>query len=351
MKTGMTIQDVAAEVARQSEEKADYVADTRLLSFASDNGRSEIALDHPTGGLVVAGVRDHAHGQIAARLKVPKPYYDRMRNDAPGLLDANVNHWFQNQPEERMLRTLDGELRGFVSDSYRRLDNDDLMRMLLPVLGEVEEIEFKSAQITETRLYIKAVLPRFEAEVKVGQPMQYGILIRNSEVGHGSLMIAPTTYVLECTNGMTFEKFGTKKYHVGRSVESEESSYRIFRDETVEADDRAFWMKAQDALRASLTETVFNQLLHASREALGMTVEDAPPVAVEALAKKAGLTEGESGDILTHLIEGGDLSAWGYANAVTRTAQDAESYERASELERLGGRMVEEPRELLAVAA
>jgi hypothetical protein len=40
--------------------------------------------------------------------------------------------------------------------------------------------------------------------------------------------------------------------------------------------------------------------------------------------------------VLTHLIEGGDLSQYGLMNAVTRTAEDAQSYDRASELEAAG---------------
>jgi len=34
--------------------------------------------------------------------------------------------------------------------------------------------------------------------------------------------------------------------------------------------------------------------------------------------------------LLRHLIEGGDLSQYGLINAVTRTAEDAKFYDRAS---------------------
>ena len=50
-------------------------------------------------------------------------------------------------------------------------------------------------------------------------------------------------------------------------------------------------------------------------------------------AKHFGLNQNESGSVLTHLIQGGDLSAYGLLNAMTRTAQDLESYDRATELE------------------
>ena len=40
--------------------------------------------------------------------------------------------------------------------------------------------------------------------------------------------------------------------------------------------------------------------------------------------------------VLQHLIEGGDLTLYGLANAVTRYSQDVENYDRASKLEEIG---------------
>jgi len=46
------------------------------------------------------------------------------------------------------------------------------------------------------------------------------------------------------------------------------------------------------------------------------------------------------------------LSAWGLANAVTRTAEDAADYNRATELEAAGGRVIELPApDWMAIAA
>jgi hypothetical protein len=39
----------------------------------------------------------------------------------------------------------------------------------------------------------------------------------------------------------------------------------------------------------------------------------------------------------------GGVSAWGLANAVTRKAEDATDYDRATELEAAGGRVIELP--------
>lgn len=80
-------------------------------------------LKYVANGICVSqsAVTDHAHGQIAQRLDIPAKYYNRMRSEAPALLAANVNNWFQEQPERRMIRTLDGKARAFLSDRYRRV--------------------------------------------------------------------------------------------------------------------------------------------------------------------------------------------------------------------------------------
>lgn len=64
---------------------------------------------------------------------------------------------------------------------------------------------------------------------------------------------------------------------------------------------------------------------------------------VEVTAKRLALSEGEKSGVLRHLIQGGDLSRWGLANAVTRAAADFDEYDRASELEAFGGRVIEMP--------
>ena len=60
-----------------------------------------------------------------------------MRKEAPEPLATNVNEWFHNKPERRMIRTLDGQARAFLSDRYRRLDNYDLASTVLPILIEI----------------------------------------------------------------------------------------------------------------------------------------------------------------------------------------------------------------------
>jgi hypothetical protein len=96
----------------------------------------------------------------------------------------------------------------------------------------------------------------------------------------------------------------------------------------------------------------FNARLDQYREASKRPIEADPVKVVEATARRLTLTDGEKTSVLQHLIRGGDLSAWGLANAVTRTAEDVPDYDRSTELEAAGGRVIElAPADWRALAA
>jgi hypothetical protein len=341
MKVGMPLTELAAELHRQAESKRDYLADTRAIRLEPTPGESAPVIMHGVnGGLAL---RPTAHAQLAAAVGIPKPYYDRMLADAPDLLAANVNRWLTAQPVRKLVRTLDGAARAILSDSYRPLDNFDLAEAVLPTLVGVEA-EVVSCDVTDARFYLKAVTKRVEGEVKPGDVIRAGLVVSNSEIGHGALRVEALDYRLVCTNGMIREA-AVRKAHLGRSgtrgTDAIEDAREYFRDETRAADDRAFFLKVADAVRSMFDPVRFAARLDQYRDASARRIEVDPIRVVDATAKRLALTDGEKTSVLQHLIRGGDLSAWGLANAVTRTADDAADYDRATELEAAGGRVIE----------
>ena len=91
-----------------------------------------------------------------------------MRTDYPAFLDKNINCWLMKNPERRMLRILDGKLRIFLSDRYRRMDNMELMDHVLLIIAEIKGCEIISCDITETRLYLKVLNKTIKAELVLG---------------------------------------------------------------------------------------------------------------------------------------------------------------------------------------
>ncbi|WP_207804916.1 hypothetical protein, partial [Rhodopseudomonas palustris] len=121
MKQGRSITQLAQELERQRFARRDYLSDTRNLEITTSMGVSKLILNVGTNTETFI-IHDLAHKQIADRLQIPQRYYNKMRIEYPDLLDNNINSWFSKTPERRMIRTLDGNVRAFLSDSYRRLD-------------------------------------------------------------------------------------------------------------------------------------------------------------------------------------------------------------------------------------
>jgi hypothetical protein len=66
-----------------------------------------------------------------------------------------------------------------------------------------------------------------------------------------------------------------------------------------------------------------------------------PVKTVEVLANRYTLNDTERAGVLRQLIIEGDLSGYGLVNAVTHYSQDVEDYDRATEFEALGGKLIE----------
>lgn len=339
MKQGRNILELVRELERQRAQRRDYIADTRTLLVKTEDGVTKLELQMPDIEDTFI-INDLTHRQIAERLQIPQKYYNKMRMEYPDLLDYNINRWFQKEPASRMLRTLDGNVRAFLSDRYRRLDNLELADAVLPIIQDMRGADIASCQITETHLFIKVINKTMKAEIGVGDVVQAGFVISNSEVGLGSLKVEPLIYRLICKNGMIVKDFAQRRYHIGRQVESDDAAYEIFSDETLAQDDKAFFMKVQDTVRTAVDEAKFQLSVDKMKSAKEVSTGDDPVKTVELLADRYVLNQNERGSILRHFIMAGDNSQYGLINAVTRVSQDADDYGRATELERLGGELL-----------
>lgn len=352
MKTGKSLTELAAEIERRANAKRDLVVSTKDLTMAwggiADKG---VLID--VAGKEAHGVNGIAHEQVASHLEIPKKYYDRMLSHHQELLCTNVNAWFHKNPEKRMVRTLDGTARAFLSDRYRPLENEDLAAAVMPPLRDLG-LSVMSAEITDRRLYIKAVDPRVVRELeaiggkfgdgkhKIVRCLAPAITISNSEVGMGALSILGGVYDGFCSNLATFGERSTRKYHVGGKHEiGGEEVYALLSDETRRKTDTALWAQVGDIVRAAFDRAHFDALCDKISETQTHKIEGDPVKVVELSSRRFGGNESEGKAILRHLIEGGDLSRFGLYNAVTRAAQDVESYDRATELERAGAQIIE----------
>ena len=363
MKEGRPLADLAEELRRQADVKRDYLVPAESLRLRS-NGRTYLRLGDEYA------VNDVAHGQIAEYAGVPKPFYDRLRaaseeltvpfyiededggkNDAP-LFDVLVNGILRSKCDQpRLIRTLDGTARAFLSDSYNvDLDNFDVFRMAASAiemcgLGPEHVI---SCEVTERRLYLKVLSPKLEAEIrpenvqsghgylKEPQVVQAGFILSNSETGLGSLSVQQIVLKLMCTN-LWIAEHTVRQRHVGKALQAGDDG-AVYRDDTRAADAKARLLKIRDHIAEALEEARFQTLVTSMQETAGIRITGSVEKTVDATAQRFGLSTWEKERVMQSLIEGADLSMWGLTNAITATAQTVESYDRSTDLEAIGGK-------------
>jgi hypothetical protein len=350
MKPGLSLTELAREIERQENSKEDYIVPTDKMAMRVRLADHRPVMQIENGDAMEFPVGPIAHEQLATHYEIPRRYYDRMLESSPELLVRNVNHWVQKTDEKRFIRTLDGNMRAFLSDKYRPLDNYLIAKAAMPTLGEMANdnslgLQIVSAQITERRLYIQCVTPRITEEVKVGDEVQMGITITNSEVGCGSVRVEPLIWRLACLNGMV-RTHSLKRHHVGKRLGTNDVlDYNDFyASETVEADNQAFLLKVRDTVRNAFDVLKFREEVELLQLAAENRIETKKiETAVEKVTKKfvGYLSRSDEDDILRHLIEGGDLTQWGLANAVTSCAHDAKDQDKAYDYERVGGKIID----------
>lgn len=371
--TGRPLPELAATLCRAAEAKRDYVVPAADLRVAS-NGHTVLHF-HQQGDYAVGDV---AHSQLADYLGVPRAFYERLRHatgdlrvptsgreqelfDATEpLFDTVLNTLLKHKGEDnRLVRTLDGRARAFLSDSFNPdLDNYDVFRVTAKALDDqgLTADNVVSAEASERKLYIKVVSPKLEAAIrpenlerphgghhflKEPEVVQAGVLISNSEVGLGSLSVQSFVYKLKCTNGWVIET-PFRQRHVGKALDAGEDQ-AVYRSDTRLADAKARLLKVRDHVAEALDEHRFLATVAKMQAAAGLRLEGGVEKVVEAAARRFALSQSEKEDVLRNLIEGADLSLWGLTNAVTAAAHTAASYDRSVELEALGGRMLALP--------
>jgi hypothetical protein len=348
MKKGKTLTELAQTLESMQANAKDYLVPTKSLKVTDD-----LKLTFTNGVTREFSANNHTHGQLAAYAEIPKAYYDRLRVENPKLLATNVNHGLEIQSamvgrggkvETRMIRTNGDNARALLSSSYRRLDSYDLLNAVLPTMIE-SGLQVDSSELTESRLYIKALSPKLQGEIMKGDAVQYGLLVSNSDVGSGSLRVEPLIYRLVCLNGLITSS-AIRTNHIERNKADGEIR-ELLSDRTKEVSDAAYWMQVNDVIKASLRPELFENEINRLRDSTQQKITnfDLPEV-VELAMRSTGVTgEKLKNNMIAYLANGADgagLTKYGLANAFTYAAQSDEiTFDQSIELERVGSQIID----------
>lgn len=334
MKAGLTLEDLINEVDRQERERMDFIIPQGEMAFVAAGPLREEALEFRGRAF---SLTDTAHKQLATLAGVPQSFYAKMMDKHPDLHRDTVNRLLADTPDrKRMVRTLDGKARSINSDSYLRIDHERILEVVIP---ELEGLGFdvKSCNVDGESLFLKAFSPKLTGEISKGDIVQAGLTIRNNEVGQGKARVDLSTFRLVCTNGMiaSTDMGGYSRRHLGGYVKADAEGIA----ESGSLDQVVLHLKESMALAITGFETLMEKLRATTTNvfAKGTDLEKL----VQAMAKKHMPMSDLEAASVTHWLREEDETAFGMIQALTRHAQDAKTYQRATDFETFGGMILD----------
>ena len=307
--------------------------DLRGWAFGSTDGQSMELVRIPFAGREVGtplALREHAFGQLCTKVGAPANY---LRTLPPKLQIANVNWGLSQKRAPALLRLAGDEVRAIVSDRYAPADDELLLEMVGDTLdrtGYRHDAMVRSVGVG-AHTVIRITLPGEGKAVKVGDVIEHGVDIGNSELGLRSVQITPVTYRLVCTNGMRSwrSEASVRMRHIGDPSRLHDQLRDAIPVAFAEArGDLDRWQRAIDVLIDSAIDEV------ESLRRFGLSAGDVRAVG-NTLAQEQNLLPAGSRS-LREMLEV-ESSAFDVANAITATARERATEARLA-MEEVGHR-------------
>lgn len=197
----------------QDEIPEDRVVDTTGVDFSvSPEGRLMVNVGNNQFGL-----HANARSQLVGRLggMMTNTNVDKMilqEGWGPELLTHNLRTIYQNTRDRVLLRSVKGEIRGWLSDSYRRLDTHDLMAAFIEAAQPTGAVPIM-ANGTDTWFQIRMISPKIWEPVP-GDLCLFGLSLRTSDYGCANVEVSLFCMRFWCTNYAMAESM-LKQVHLG----------------------------------------------------------------------------------------------------------------------------------------
>jgi hypothetical protein len=312
---------------------SDAIVKSSALDF-TPNPDKGIALAY---GGEARGIHKHALGQLAGKAGVPGAYLAELvsGDDWQRALAANVlnEHFRKGMPDARYLsRAVNGEVRGFLSDRFRRLDSRPLLETFATACQEVGAVPVDGTG-SDTRVTLKAFLPMVFEPIP-NEVMCLGIEWGNSDFGAARHTVRAMIWRLWCTNKATMEDSLTQ-VHLGRQLTDDIE----FSSRTYELDTQASVSALNDIVKGVLGPAKVNMLLAGIKVAHEKKVDWAhakTTLARRLLKSELQAVENAFNSEDVHNLPAGQ-TAWRVSNAISWIAGSTEDTDRKLELQRIAG--------------
>lgn len=348
----MAISEIFEELQRQAKAYKDYVVTNRTISLIID-AEFGLVLQFEVGGVVhKLPISKRGYDQLITWIGLRKDskLYKRLRwgNDdvrkrKAGTVDTRfwktysnlINDHFKILQGKKLIRTLkklDDEwyIRAILSDKYRIIPNDQLFLAAADKIKQVKA-EIWDARLSEDAFYVYAVARGITAQVRTDRPFGEGkvrwagdagdtvnaaIMLRNSETGQGGCEVCPA--IVTSVSGAYFVRQNSLSIrHLGK-IHAMDSLLSV---STIKKQSSLVFDQVKDYIEATFTEDTFQEFVSKLQDATQDELGD-PVAAADAVRTVYELSESRKDSIVKWMMETGDRSRYGLAQAVAREAHD-----------------------------
>lgn len=276
---------------------------------------------------------DHSIRERNSKAKIDE---DNEREWGREVLAHVLNEVYHDVPNRFLVRAVGNEVRGFLSDRYKRIDSAPVIEAFLKEASNIGAVPVE-AQFTPTKFWLKAMIPHVFEPVK-DEVLSVGVTFHNSDYGDGAYWIKFFLMRLICVNGMMGEDI-MRRVHLGSRLGDEVA----FSDETHQLDTQTVVSATRDIVKGVLGPEQVDHRMKLIAAASEQEVD--ADAKIEAMRKASKLTKDESKrlkDIYSSaevvMLPPGN-TAWRLSNALSLFAQ-GEDPARGLELESMAGDVI-----------
>ena len=343
------VQATMERLINESKIAQDYIAPIGVNLKAKDHapvvtfsGDSRLMMNLPDGQFTM---HDNAVYQMADRMGIPSRYLRSLAKGEPWaiLLAAHLlnQHSEWTQRSRVLVRTVGGQVRGVLSDSYRRLNSVEILTAFVQEAAGQGAV-ISDAYMNDTKVWAETILPTpiTVPTAKNGDVIIFaGARFSTSDYGDGAGDMRAFLLNGACLNGMVRESV-MKQVHLGSKLPDN----LALSDETYRLDTQTTVSAVKD-----LTNGLFSRdnLMQRAIEIQGASeIEVDFAHELKRLTKEGGLLKTEGKEVEKILMRNnpddgvqGGATLWKLTQAITAHAREL-TPERSRELHEISGSLL-----------
>lgn len=312
-----------------------------VITFGAKAG-DPLTMRMPAGEFTL---HDNAIGQLADRMGIPQKYLRSLASGDPWAraLAATVlnEHSDWTQRSRVLVRTVGPQVRGVMSDSYRRLNSVEILTAFIQEAAGQGAV-IADAYMNDTKVWAETILPQplvVPTERNGDVVIFVGARFSTSDYGDGAVDMR--TFMLNgaCLNGMVRESV-MKQVHLGSKL----PDTLALSQRTYELDTQTTVSAVRDLTKGLYSRDAIQRKAYEIQGASEMEVDFEHEL--KRLTRDGGLLKSEGQEVEKLLMKNdptdgvqGGATLWKLTQAITAHARDL-SPERSRELHEISGNLL-----------